>query len=320
MQDEGRRVACVGAGTIGHSWATLFAGKGYDVVLQDTEESALKIARKSIATNFQTLTRLHLLSRSEARDGASRITYTVNLEEAVSEADFVQESVPEYLPLKRRVFSEISARVAPSIVIASSTGGLLMSKIQSAAQQPERCVIIHPCQLPVHLTTLVEIVPGRLTNKKTIETSVRMMRKIGKLPLVMKRDIQDFVLNRLQFTLFREAVDIVGRGFVSAADVDAALCEFAKASFCIGLGPFLQAHIHGGRHALGGIEACMDYYARILPDTWRSLAKWTEMPAEVKAGVEKSVEQMVRKRGLSKKELVRWRDRNLIKVAQTVWN
>lgn len=319
MQDEYVQVACVGAGTIGRSWATLFAGKGYNVVLQDTDEAALKIARKNIASNFQTLTSLRMLSRAEARYSASRITYTADLERALSRADFVQESVPEDLSLKRKVFSEISSRVPRSTVIASSTGGLLMTKIQSAAKRPERCVIVHPCQLPVHLTTLVEIVPGRLTNKRTIETSVRMMRRIGKLPLVMKRDIQDFVLNRLQFTLFREAVDIVGRGFVSAADVDAALCEFSKASFCVGLGPFIQAHIHGGRHALGGIEACMDYYARILPDTWRSLAKWTEIPAEVKSGVEKSVEQMVRKRGLSNKELVRWRDRSLLKVAETVW-
>jgi carnitine 3-dehydrogenase len=319
MQSKDKQIACVGAGTIGRSWATLFAGKGYDVILQDTDERALKRAKKTITTNFRDLTRFGLVSKAEAKRAIGRITCTVDLREAVAHADFVQESVPEYLQLKRKIFSRISSLVRSDIVIASSTGGLLMSKIQSAAKRSERCVVIHPCQLPVHLTRLVEIVPGRLTDQNTMETAAQLMWNVGKQPLVMKREIQDYITNRLQFTLFREAVDMVGRGIVSAADVDAALCEFAKASFCINFGPFLQAHIHGGPHGLGGIEACMDYYAKILPDTWRSLAKWTEMPRKVRLGVERSVRQMVRKRGLSDKDLVRWRDRSLLALARTVW-
>ena len=112
---------------------------------------------------------------------------------------------------------------------------------------------------------------------------------------------------------------MVGKGIVSAEDVDAALCEFSKAAFCIGLGPFLQAHIHGGPHALGGIEACMDYYDKILPDTWRSLAKWTNIPPRIKLEVERSVRQMIRKRGKSDKELNRWRDQSMLGLARTVW-
>jgi 3-hydroxypropionate dehydrogenase (NADP+) len=319
MQSKGKQIACVGAGTIGRSWATLFAGKGYDVVLQDTDERALKTARKTITTNFRDLTNFGLVSKAEARRAIGRITYTMDLREAVAHADFVQESVPEYLQLKRKIFSRISSLVSPNVVIASSTGGLLMSKIQSAAKRAERCVVIHPCQLPVHLTRLVEIVPGRLTNENTKKNAAQLMSNIGKQPIVMKREVQDYITNRLQFTLFREAVDMVGRGIVSAADADAALCEFSKASFCINFGPFLQAHIHGGPHGLGGIEACMDYYAKILPDTWRSLAKWTEMPRKVRLVVQRSVRQMVRKRGLSETELVRWRDRSLLTMARTVW-
>jgi len=319
MRSRIKLITCVGAGTIGRSWATLYSGKGCSVNLQDNNEHALQTAKKIIANNFRELTRFGLVSKTEANRAIHRITYTPDLREAVAHADFVQESVPESLQLKRKIFSRISSLVPSDIVIASSTGGLLMSKIQTAAKAPERCVVVHPCQLPVHLTRLVEIVPGRHTNQSTMKAAAQLMRNIGKQPLIMRREVQDYITNRLQFALFREAVNMVGTGTVTAADIDAALCEFAKASFCINFGPFLQAHLHGGPHGLGGIEACMDYYAKILPDTWRSLAKWTRIPADVQRGVETSVRRMVRRRGLSDRELIRCRNRSLLALARTVW-
>jgi carnitine 3-dehydrogenase len=319
MQSEDKLIACVGAGTIGRSWATLYSGKGCNVNLQDNNKHALQTAKKIIANNFRELTRLGLVSKTQANRAMHRIAYTTDLREAVADGDFVQESVPESLKLKRKIFSKISSLVPSDVVIASSTGGLLMSKIQTVAKVPERCVVVHPCQLPVHLTTLVEIVPGGQTSQSTMKAAAQLMRKIGKQPLIMRREVQDYVTNRLQFALFREAVNMVGTGIVSAADIDAALCEFAKASFCINFGPFLQAHLHGGPHGVGGIESCMDYYAKILPETWRSLAKWTRIPVNVQRGVETSVRQMVRRRGLSAGELIRWRNRSLLALARTVW-
>ena len=314
-----KQIACVGAGTIGRSWATLYAGKGYEVVLQDVDKNALESARGIIRSNFGALTNYGLISDVGAKMAAARIEYTTHLPDAVTKSDFVQESVPEFLPLKRQIFSKITSFVRPDVIIASSSGGFPMSRIQLAAKVPERCVVIHPCQIPVHLTRLVEIVPGRLTETGTVKTASSLMREVGKQPLIMKREVQDYVINRLQFTLFREAVDMVGQGTISAEELDSALCEFAKASFCIGLGPFLQAHIHGGSHGVGGIEACMDYYAKILPDTWRTLAKWSKIPKSVKLGAERSVRRMVRKRGVSDKELARWRDRSMLELARIVW-
>jgi carnitine 3-dehydrogenase len=314
-----RKVSCVGAGTIGRSWATLYSGKSYQVVLHDSKKDAILKAKAIIATNLRNLVTYGMLSKAEARRALGRITFTTDLPEAVADTDFIQESVPESLSLKRKIFSEISSLAPSDVVIASSTGGFLMSKIQSAAKKPERCVVIHPCQIPVHLTRLVEIVPGRLTSQETIDRAARLMRSIGKRPIIMKREVQDYITNRLQFTLFREAVDMVGRGIVTAEEVDNALCEFAKASFCIGLGPFLQAELHGGPHGSGGINACMDYYAKILPETWRSLSKWTQIPPHVNAQVESSVRKMIAKRGKSRRELVAWRDRNLLAIARDVW-
>jgi len=319
MNGRIRRIACVGAGTIGRSWATLFAGKGYEVVLQDVDRRALESARRIIAANFQALRNYRLISGPDAKRAIDRVEYAASLPDAVADIDFVQESVPEFLSLKRQIFSEISSHVQPEVIIASSSGGFPMSKIQVAAKVPGRCIVIHPCQIPVHLTKLVEIVPGSLTEARTVKAASSLMKEVGKQPLLMKREMQDYIVNRLQFTLFREAVDMVGKGIVSAEEIDAALCEFAAASFSIGLGPFLQAHIHGGSHGVGGFEACMDYYAKILPDTWRSLARWPRIPKSIKRGAERSVRLMVKKRGLSDRELVRWRDRSMLDIARVVW-
>ena len=312
-------IACIGAGTIGRSWATIFAGKGYEVALQDSDMQVLDNARIAIAANFRSLAHYGLISRPGAKKAISRVKYTTDLARAVTDSDFVQESVPESLLLKRQIFAKIASYASPKIVLASSTGGLPMSKIQYVAKNPERCVVIHPCQIPVHLTRLVEIVPGKLTNSETVKAASKLMTRVGKQPIIVKREVQDYITNRLQFTLFREAVDMVGRGVASAEEVDSALCELAKASFCIGLGPFLQAHIHGGQQGRGGIEACIDYYTKILPDTWESLAKWVHVPRSIKVGVQESVRNMIRKRGMSIKELNHWRDRSMLPLARIVW-
>jgi carnitine 3-dehydrogenase len=314
-----RTVACVGAGTIGRSWAVLFAGKGIEVRLQDVSEEALKSARRTVSRNFRDLVRFKLLIRSAAKAAANRISYTRNLQDSVSVADYVQEAVPEYIGLKRRMFREISEIVDRDVIIASSSGGLLPSKIQSAASFPGRCLVVHPCQTPVHMTRLVEIVPGRLTTASTVRNTTQLLERIGKRPILVKHETQDYITNRLQFTLWREAFDMVGRGIASAGDIDAALCEMARASTCIGLGPFMQAHIHGGPHGQGGIEGALKYYSAILPETWRSLARWSKIPKPVLDSVRRSVRDSARKRGMSTEQLSRWLDRQLLAVASLVW-
>jgi len=319
MSKEDYLIACIGAGTIGRSWATIFAGKGYQVILEDIDPTALKLAKKIIASNFRELISFRLLNKADAAGARSRIAYTTDLREAVLNADFVQESVPESLPLKKQMFAKISSIAPPRSIIASSTGGFLMSQIQSAASRPDKCVVVHPCQFPVHLTKLVEVVPGMATSHSTVRTTCNMMKKIGKNPIVLKKEISDYISNRLQFALLREALDMVGRAIVSAEDVDFTLCEVTRTSYCIGLGPFLSMHLHGGPHALGGIEAAVGYYAKVLPDTWRSLAKWVNIPRPVILGVQKSVRELVRKRRIDERQLNRQINRSLLRIARGVW-
>jgi carnitine 3-dehydrogenase len=319
QQNRIRTVACVGAGTIGRSWAVLFAGKGIEVRLQDVSDEALKSAKRIVSRNFSDLFRFKLLSKPAAKAAVQRVSYTKSLEDSVSAADYIQEAVPESIELKLRIFRTISEIARRDVIIASSSGGLLPSRIQSAATFPGRCLVVHPCQTPVHMTRLVEIVPGKLTSPSAVRVTSKLMERIGKRPILVKHETQDYITNRLQFTLWREAYDMVGRGIASAEDIDAALCEMARASTCIGLGPFMQAHIHGGPHGQGGIEAALKYYSIILPDTWRSLAKWSRIPKPVLANVRRSVRDSVRKRGMSTEQLSRWLDRQLLDVASVVW-
>jgi 3-hydroxyacyl-CoA dehydrogenase len=312
-------IGLVGAGTIGRSWAVLFAGKGIEVILQDIKESSLKLAKRTVAQSFRDLVKFGLLSEFAAESAIRRVSYTMSLEQAVSTVDYVQECVPESLQLKRKMFREISALTHRGIIIASSSGGFAMSKIQSAAEFPARCVVVHPCQIPVHMTRLVEIVPGKLTRESTMRTAVELMERVGKRPILLKHEVQDYVTNRLQFTMLREALAMVGKGIATAEDIDIALCEMARASTCVGLGPFMQTHLHGGPHGKGEIEAALQYYSKILPDTWRSLAKWSKPSKSVISNVQKSVRIYVRKRGMSSEQLIRWRDQQLLNVARTVW-
>ena len=179
--------------------------------------------------------------------------------------------------------------------------------------------MVHPCQIPVHMTRLVEIVPGKQTLESTWRTAWKLMEHVGKRPILLRHEVQDYITNRLQFTMWREALDMVGKGIATAEDIDTALCEMARASTCIGLGPFMQAHLHGGPHGQGGIEAALQYYSRILPETWLSLARWSKPPRAALSNVEKSVRAYIRKRGFSNEELIRLRDRQLLNVARMVW-
>jgi len=319
QKDRIRTIACVGAGTIGRGWAVLFAGKGIEVILHDISKESINLAGKTVTYNLRDLVKLHLLTKSAAETAARRISYTTDLEAAVSSADYVQECVPENMALKKKMFRKISSVARGDVVLASSSGGFSPSKIQSAANGPGRCLVVHPCQIPVHLTRLVEIVPGRSTKLAAVQTADNLMKRVGKRPVHVRHEAQDYITNRLQFTLLREALDMVGRGIASAEDVDTALCEMARGSTCIGLGPFLQAHLHGGPHGQGEIEAALKYYSMILPDTWRSLAKWSKIPETVLANVRRSVRQQVRKRGLSVRQMIQWRDRQLLDVARSVW-
>ncbi len=166
-----KKVACVGAGLIGQGWATVFSSKGLDVTLQDIEDSILEKSLGKIGSNLRFLETNGLLKKGEAEASLKRIKTASDVGEAVREADYVQESVPDHYAAKEKAFKEMEATASDRTILASSSSGLMMTEIQKVTKNPGRCLLAHPC-LPVHLIPLVEIAGGRQTSPETVTETV----------------------------------------------------------------------------------------------------------------------------------------------------
>ncbi|RLB92303.1 MAG: 3-hydroxyacyl-CoA dehydrogenase family protein, partial [Deltaproteobacteria bacterium] len=209
------KIACVGAGLIGSGWATLFLSKGYKLTLQDINKNILDTAVNIIRTNLIFHKKNNLLKLDSIEEAIKRIKITTSIEEAVSGADYIQESVPDDLALKHKVFKEIDNKALDQAIIASSASGLLMTDIQKAAGRPGRCVMVHPI-LPVHLIPLVEIGGGPDTLPESLEIADNFMKQLGKTTVVLKKEVPGYIVNRLQSAVLREAMDLVDKGIATA--------------------------------------------------------------------------------------------------------
>jgi len=308
-----RRIACVGSGLVGHSWATLFAVKGYSVAIQDLRDDLLKRALAGIRSNIDFLVHKKLIAKSRGEAAVKKIRATTSLEEAVGEADYVQESVYENYDVKKDVFRKIGA-VNPDAILASSSSGLLITPIQRVARRPERCLTAHPFN-PPHLIPLVELVPGEVTSPETIETAAEFMRSLGKVPVVLKKEVPGHVANRLAAALWREVLDLVDRGVVSVEDVDKALTAGPGIRWAI-MGANLTYHLGG---LPGGIEYFIDHLGPAYSMWWRSMDPWTSIPYSAAKKVIEGVRQMEAVRTKTSEELTRWRDEKLVELLKVIY-
>src|SRR5512139_822031 len=163
---EIRKVTCVGAGLIGQGWATLFSSNGLEVVLQDVSETILEKSVARVRSNLMFLEANSFLKQGEAKAALKRIRMNTLIGEAVRDADYVQESVPDNYDFKKQVFREMDIAAPDHAILGSSSSGLVMTEIQKATMKPQRCVLVHPA-LPVYLLPLVEIVGGERTDRET---------------------------------------------------------------------------------------------------------------------------------------------------------
>jgi 3-hydroxyacyl-CoA dehydrogenase len=232
-----RAVACVGAGTIGSSWATLIAHKGYRVTLYDVTEERVQKGLVALKANLAGMVANDILDAAGAEAALGRVHPTTSLAEAVRDADFVQESGPERYAIKLEIFAELDRLTRPATILSSSSSFLQISEIQKATRVPGRCVISHPYN-PPHIIPLVEIVAGAQTAPETVERDRQFMLALGKVPVVAQREVYGFIANRLQSAIINEAVWLVGNGVASATDVDLALRAGPGLRWAL-MGPFL---------------------------------------------------------------------------------
>jgi ketoreductase RED1 len=294
-------VAVIGAGTIGLSWAALFAAHGHTVRVQDPRPGI----GPEVESAVRHLTRLQPAT-GEAADLLSRIEVVDDVETAVAGADVVQENAPERLPLKQELFARIEAAVGERALIASSTSALMPSDLAREMRTPERLVVGHPFN-PPEVLPLVEVVPGERTAPWAVEAAVAFYRSVGKKPVVLHREINGFVANRLQSTLFRECVWLVTQGVVSAAELDEIVTESIGPRWATA-GPFESFHLGGGP---GGMRHFLEHLGPGMARRW----KIVEQPELDEATVE-LVSSQVEERfaGRTYEQLTEDRDRAQLAV------
>jgi 3-hydroxyacyl-CoA dehydrogenase len=305
------KIACVGAGLIGQGWATLFSSKGFEVILQDVNESILQKAVGGIKSNLMFLEANKLLKTGEANAAFKRISMSTHLGEVVCGADYIQESVPDDYGIKKRVFKEMDVTAPHHAIFASSSSGLLMTEIQRATTRPERCLLVHPV-LPVYLIPLVEIVGGEQTSRETVIAAYDLMRRLGKIPALLKREVPGYIVNRLQAALLREAIDLVDKDIASAEDVDKAFCMGIGLRDPI-IGPFLRIHLAGN-----GVERFIENYSQSYRHRWETMETWTSIPPSAAKKMIKSVKEMEVVRSKSLDEITSWRDEMLVKLLKVI--
>jgi 3-hydroxyacyl-CoA dehydrogenase len=261
-----QNVAIVGTGLIGASWAAQYLANGFDVLATDPGPNAELNLRKWVDEAWELLTVTGLASGA-SRD---RLTFTADIKEAVSKADFVQESVPERALLKSKVFAQMDEAASPETILASSASGITMDVIQSGCKHhPERCVIGHPFN-PPHVIPLVEVVGGAKTSEAVIERAMTFYASIGKKPIRLRKAVSGHVGNRLQAALYREILYLIQQGVVSVEDADIAVCYGPGLRWGV-MGPNLQWHLGGGP---GGIS----HFVAQFMDGFAGLMKKLEMP------------------------------------------
>lgn len=311
MIDEVRQVACVGSGLVGQGWAALFALKGYDVVLQDLTEEKISEALSRVSHHIDVLVEAGLGTDPAA--AKKRLTKTTSLAKALEKTDFVIESVFENLNVKCPLYAEMDEIAPKNVILASSTSGFMMSEIsRDMKKHPERAIVAHPWN-PVHLVPLVELSPSPKTSKETIDTTYKLMEDIGRVPVVLKKEVPGFIANRLSAVLWREALDLVDQGVASVEDVDKAIKAGPGIRWAI-MGPYLTYHLGGGK---GGIRYIMDHIGVQKTEWLKTMAKWTEFPEPMKEKAVEGVHDVVGDMPLE--ELEAWRDKYLIALNKLLW-
>ena len=263
------RIAVVGTGVIGESWARLFLAHGHEVTATDPAPGAEDRLRVSLGPS-------------------ERLRFTDDVAAAVADADFVQENGPERLEVKHELLAVVDAAARPDVVVASSSSMLRPTDLaRGAPTHPERVLVGHPFN-PPHLVPLVEVVPGEATSPAAVDAAMAFYASVGRSPLRLRAELPGHLANRLQAALWREAYSLVARGVATVADVDAAITEGPGLRWAA-LGPFTNQHLSGGP---GGIAHVLEHLGPGTEALWADLGTASHTPElvdRIVAGVDEAL-------------------------------
>ena len=304
-----KTVAGIGGGIIGGSWIVLFAMRGKDVTLYSRTEESIVKHKKTIEDSLEFLVSTGAIPDMES--ALKHITYTTSLQEAVQNADFIQESSPERIDLKQSMLSEIEKYAPADAIIATSASTLPLADITEKAVHPERCIGGHPYN-PPHLIPLVEITKTEKTDPAVVELAKEFYASLGKEPIVLNKACPGYICNRLQLAVFREMVDLVEREVCSVEDADKALTFGPAIRWAIfGHNMVMQVANKDGVKGMiemlaGGYNLCAD------------IASWDTIPADYADKAQAAVDEMMKNYpdeiGHTNAEISAYRDKMLVDI------
>jgi 3-hydroxyacyl-CoA dehydrogenase len=293
------QVAVIGCGLIGRAWAIVFAGGGCQVALYDAKPGVAAAARAQASEGLHELAAHGLVTT--AKTAVAQLRVAASLADALDGAGFVQENTPETVEAKIAIFAELDRLARPDAILASSTSTIVAGRFSEHLAGRQRCLVAHPVN-PPHLVPLVELVPAPWTSPETLAAAKATYAAVGQVPIVVKREIDGFILNRLQAVLLSEAFRLVEDGYVTPQDLDQTLKSGLGLRWSF-MGPFETIELN----APGGIpDYCRRYGASLAAlseaseDIYRApkldsvLAQWGRRP---------SADEIAAR--------MRWRDRRL---------
>lgn len=300
------KIAIIGSGLVGRSWAISFARAGHDAFLWDAEPGAAERAILYVRGVLPDLQANDLLRGSTPDEVISRLHVAQTAQEALDGAVHAQESTPERVEVKREVYERLDALAGPETILASSTTALLPSSFTEGLKGGGRCLVAHPIN-PPHVIPAVEVVPAPWTSPETVERTAALLRAIGHAPVVMQKELDGFLVNRLQGALLHEAFRLVAEGYAGVEDIDVCLRDGLALRWSF-IGPFETIDLN----APGGVR---DYVARYGPAFARIAAGVTpiDWTGEVLDRVEAQRRDLLAQEGLSARAA--WRDRRLMALA-----
>jgi 3-hydroxyacyl-CoA dehydrogenase len=279
-------IGLVGVGLIGRAWANVFARAGWDVVMWDANPEATAAAPALVAQSLHDLARHGLVSDPEA--AAKRLRTAPTLEAAVAGVDLVQESGPERLEDKLAIWARLDAAAAPETILASSTSAIVASLFTEKLAGRGRCLVAHPVN-PPHLVPVVELCGASWTTKETVARARQLYASVGQVPIEVKKEVDGFILNRLQIALLTEAFRLVDEGYVTPQDLDHTIADGLGLRWAF-MGPFETIELNAPKGTADYCERYGDWFRRYMKDlpkpsvwdesSWKRVADaWGPAPA-----------------------------------------
>ena len=274
----------------------------------EVQAQAVDKAREHLAS----LAHCGLVAPAAHAPAAQRIEAVASVEELTDGADLIHEAATESYEVKQPLFARLDACAPPDVLLASSSSGLLMTRIQQPMSHPHRALTAHPFN-PPHLVPLVELVAGDQTDPRAVEVAHAFFTGLGKIPVVLRREVAGHLANRLAAALWREALDLVASGAASVEDVDKALCAGPGLRWAL-MGQHLIYHLGGGE---GGYAGFIEHIGESWTALWEDMPTWTQIPPEARAAAVSGVEEEVGERDLA--ELAAWRDEKLAALIKVIY-